>query len=267
MESRVVVVTGGATGLGRAMALALLASGHRVAIVSRTTAALDDVRAEAAASGAADRLLTVTGSVREPADCARTVDATVERFGRVDGLVNNAGVHLPTDAPAPPFHDLTEEQWRAIVETHLFGAFSMTRLVVPHLLAQGWGRIVNHETSYATMVRAGFSAYGAAKAGLEAATVAWSEELRGTGVTVNAILPGGAANVPRISERLFRDRAKLVQPQQMGAPIAWLLSDASGDVTGCRITASAWDPVAAEVPNRAAAVTPAGWSIAAGRST
>jgi len=263
MESRVVIVTGGATGLGRAMALALLGAGHCVAIVSRTATALDAMRAVVAANGAGDRILTIVGSVREAADCAHAVRATIERFGRVDGLVNNAGAHLSTEEPPPRFFELSEEQWRAIVETHLFGAFLMTRALMPQLLALGWGRIINHETSYTTMVRARFSAYGAAKAGLEAATVAWSEELRGTGVTVNAILPGGAANVSRISSRLFRDRAQLVQPEQMGPPIVWLMSDASSDVTGCRVTAADWNPAATEAGNRAAAVTAAGWSTPA----
>jgi 3-oxoacyl-[acyl-carrier protein] reductase len=232
MTSRVVIVTGGTSGLGRAMAEALLAADHRVVVVSRRPEAVEAFVASVGGRGA----FGVVGSVRSADDCDRAVRATVERFGRVDALINNAGVHLAVDE-RPKFYELAEEQWRSIVDTHLTGAFLMTRAVMPYLLAQGWGRIVNHETNYDTMVRAGFSPYGAAKAGLEAATVGWAAELIGTGVTVNAILPGGMANVERISAHVYPDRVKLVQPDVMGPPIVWLMSDAADATTGVRITA------------------------------
>lgn len=230
------------------MALALLDAGHRVVAMSRT---------QEASNG--ERFHGVAGDVRAAADCERAVREATERFGGVDGLINNAGVHLSTDENKPKFFDMTEEQWRSIVETHLTGAFLMTRAVAPHLIARGWGRIVNHETTYGTMMRAGFSAYGAAKAGLEAATVVWSQELIDSGVTVNAILPGGVANVQRISSRSFPDRAKLVQPGEMGPPIVWLMSDASAPLTGHRVNAHLWDRTASDSVNLAAAATPAGW--------
>jgi 3-oxoacyl-[acyl-carrier protein] reductase len=262
MQSRVVIITGGATGLGRAMSLALLDAGHHVVILSRTQRSIDEFAATATARGAGERIHGVTGSVRSAEDCERTVREAIERFGGVDGLVNNAGIHLSTEERTPKFYELTEEQWRAIVETHLTGAFLMTRAIVPQLIAQGWGRIVNHETSYTTMLRPGFTAYGAAKAGLEVATVGWAQELSGTGVTVNAILPGGMANVPRISTQAFPNRDKLVQPEVMGPPIVWLLSEASQSVTGYRITAQQWKTDATQTENLAAAAIPAGWHIA-----
>jgi 3-oxoacyl-[acyl-carrier protein] reductase len=262
VESRVIIVTGGATGLGRAMTLALLAAGHRIVVMSRTQHAIDELIATATARGDGERAHGVAGSVRSNEDCQHAVRDAIARFGRIDGLVNNAGVDVSTDKPNPKFFELSEDQWRAIVDTHLTGAFLMTRAIVPHLIAQGWGRIVNHETSYSTMLRPGFSAYGAAKAGLEAATVGWAQDLEGTGVTVNAILPGGVANVARISAQAFPNRDQLVQPEVMGPPIIWLISEASGTLTGYRITARQWEPDASEAENLAAAAIPAGWQAA-----
>ena len=259
-DERVVIVTGASSGLGKAMAFALAAAGHRVVATGRTPQTVDAFLAECGQRSGADRVHGVVASVRAPEDCERVVRAAIERFGRVDALVNNAGVHLPTTGRRPKFYELSADDWTSIVDTHLNGAFHMTRAVMPHLLHSGWGRIVNHETSYDTMFRPGFTPYGAAKAGLEVATAAWAQELADTGVTVNAILPGGVANVARISAQAFPDRSKLVQPDVMGPPIVWLLSGAADAITGRRVTARRWDPAAAESENLARAVAPAGFA-------
>ncbi len=259
MTSRVVIVTGGTSGLGRAMALALLAAGHRVAVISRTEAAVDDFVGAARGRGAGDRVLGVAGSVRSAEDCERVVEMTLSHFGSLDGLINNAGVHLPTTLDRVKFYELPIDQWRSIVDTHLNGSFLMARAVSPRLIERGWGRIVNHVTNYDTMLRKGFTPYGAAKAALEAATVGWSEELKETGVTVNAILPGGVANVARIGADAFPDRDKLVQPHVMGPPIVWILSDASDNVTGYRFTARLWNTERTDAENLRLAASPAGW--------
>lgn len=259
-DGRVVIVTGASSGLGRAMALALAAAGHRVVATGRRSQMVDAFVAECAQRSGANRVLGIAASVREPTDCERVVLAALERFGRVDGLVNNAGVHLPTSGRRPKFYELTTDEWISIVDTHLNGAFHMTRAVIPHLLRNGWGRIVNHETSYDTMFRPGFTPYGAAKAGIEVATSAWAQELAGTGVTVNAILPGGVANVARVSADAYPDRAKLVQPEVLGPPIVWLFSTAADGITGQRVTARNWDDAASEPDNVARAVAPAGFA-------
>jgi len=109
--------------------------------------------------------------------------------------------------------------------------------------------------------------YGPSKAALEAATAAWAEELAGTGVTVNEILPGGAADVPRISRDVFPDRSKLVPPEALVGPILWLTSIASNDITGHRITANRWDRMASDEQNLRDAAEPAGWRSATAPST
>ena len=100
----------------------------------------------------------------------------------------------------------------------------MAKAVAPALVAQGWGRIVNIVTSHFTMVMDGFSPYGPSKAALEAATVIWAKDLAGTGVTVNALLPGGPGNTRMIPLDEVPDRSTLVQPEVMMAPITWLMS-------------------------------------------
>jgi NAD(P)-dependent dehydrogenase (short-subunit alcohol dehydrogenase family) len=257
--SRVVIVTGASSGLGRAMALALLAAGHRVVVFARGKEAVDEFVATAGERWDDGRVLGVAGSVRSASDCEHVVETTLRRFGEIGGLVNNAGVHLPATRGRPKFYELPEEQWRSIVDTHLNGSFLMARAVVPHLLERGWGRIVNHETSYDTMLRAGFTPYGAAKAGLEAATAGWADELAGTGVTVNAILPGGVANVPRITADVYPDRSKLVQPDVMGPPIVWLMSRASDGINGYRFTSRLWNADASDEENVRVAGARAGW--------
>jgi len=238
VESRVVIITGASLGLGRAMALGLLDAGHRVVAMGRSQQNLDTFESEVRAHGWAEQLVSVRGDVRFDDQCRRTLDIATETFGRVDVLINNAGFHLED---AAKFYELSEDDWRTSFDTNVTGAFLMARAAVRPMIARGWGRIVNHQTNYATMLRPGMNPYGPAKAALEAATAAWAAELAGTGVTVNEILPGGAADVERLSVQKFPDRSKLVSPAVLVAPIRWLVSDASNEYSGYRIVANRWN--------------------------
>lgn len=262
--SKVVLITGGSAGLGRAMSLALLASGHRVAAVGRTQTTMDELIAAATIAGAADRLLPVIADVVVPADCESAVATTVAHFGRLDGLINNAGVNLPTHSrkDAPKFWNVSVEDWRRLMDVNVNGPFLMARAAAPHLLAHGWGRIVNHVTSLRTMIRGGDTPYGPSKAALEAMSAAWADEFAGTGVNVHAILPGGAADTRMIDPNVIPDRAKLVQPTVMAAPIRWIMSAASDPYTGLRIVAAEWDPQRDDRENLAKACAEAGWKVA-----
>ena len=260
-ESKVAIVTGGSAGLGREMALALLAAGWRVAAVGRTQQLLDELTGEARRRGSDERLACVTADITRAAECAAAVERTVAHFGAVDALVNNAGINLPTAVRRgdPKFWKVEPAVWEHLMATNVNGTFYMAHAVVPHLLARGWGRIVNHITSLRTMIRPGDTPYGPSKAALEAMTAAWSGELAETGVTVNAIMPGGAADTRMIAPELVPDRKRLVDPAVMGPPIVWLLSDAANGVSGYRVTAERWDPAADVATNLANAAAPCGW--------
>jgi 3-oxoacyl-[acyl-carrier protein] reductase len=128
------------------------------------------------------------------------------------------------------------------MHTNVNGPFTMARHLTPYLVANGAGRIINVVTSFRTMQTQGFSPYGPSKAAMEAATVIWAKDLEGSGVTVNALLPGGAANTRMIPAGEISDRSTLVQPEAMKAPIVWLMSDDAKDVTGQRFIAQLWNP-------------------------
>jgi 3-oxoacyl-[acyl-carrier protein] reductase len=136
----------------------------------------------------------------------------------------------------------------------------MAKAVAPVLVRQGFGRIVNITTSHFTMVMEGFSPYGPSKAGLEAATVIWAKDLAGTGVTVNALVPGGPANTRMIPLAEIADRSTLIQPEAMVEPITWLMSRAADGVSSRRIIAKNWNAqLAREAPEQVGA--PAGWPV------
>jgi NAD(P)-dependent dehydrogenase (short-subunit alcohol dehydrogenase family) len=263
-NDHVVIVTGAGGGLGGTMARGLLAAGRRVVAVDVAAAGarLDALAGDAAGHGAAARLVNVQGDIRVPADCAAVVARALERFGSVHALINNAGLGMETiDVRAMlevrRFYDVPAERWQALFDTNVNGAFYMAAALAPHLVAQGWGRIVNVTTGFPTMVKKGFSPYGPSKAALEVATVVWSKDLAGTGVTVNALLPGGAADTPMVPVESEPAREKLVAPSVMVAPALWLTSRAADGVTGRRVVAKEWDPSAPLERNIARAVAAA----------
>jgi 3-oxoacyl-[acyl-carrier protein] reductase len=272
----VVLVTGAGGGLGGAMARGLLAAGRRVVAIDLplAQAALDTLAAEAQRSDAAPRLLCVTGSIRAADDTERIVARARERFGAVHALINNAGIGIQNinpaalknavagNKPAGPamrFYDVPPDRWQEVIDTNLTGSFFMARAIAPHLVESGWGRIVNVVTSHSTMHVSGFSPYGASKAGLEVASAVWANELAGTGVTVNALLPGGAADTAMVPREVAPDRSALISPADMAAPVVWLTSPQSDWLTGGRIIAKNWDPALPAERNIGTAVTRAGW--------
>lgn len=265
--ARVVIVTGASGGLGRAMVAGLLAAGARVVAldIERSAGALKTVVDAARANGAADRVLPIVADIRSYDACAAAVAQGIDKFGTVHALVNNAGLGMDAISARVyervPFYELSVERWHATMETNINGAFHLAHALTPHLLAQGWGRIVNVVTNYRSMVRPGWSTYGASKAALETATAVWAKDLAETGVTVNALMPGGIADTPMVPVETAPDRAALVRPEVMVAPILWLTSPASDGVTGLRFVGTEWDP-AADAATNLRVVTPAApWPV------
>jgi len=192
------------------------------------------------------RVLSLVADVTQEDDCAKVVDATVKRFGRLDILVNNAGrgmKYVSNDFLTEPtrFWEVAPETWRLVIATNVNGPFMMSRHAVPVMLKAGWGRIINVSVSQGTMRRRGFSPYGPSKAALESETIIWAQDLEGTGVTVNALLPGGATltgMLPRtVPEKV---KSALLDPSIMVPPLLWLVSPEADGMTGRRLVAIKW---------------------------
>lgn len=248
VTGKVIIVTGAARGLGRAMAEGLVRAGANVVGIDLP----GEAELDAASRTLGASFHPVGANIADPADCARAIASGKERFGTVHALVNNAGVGMQlikrNFASDPTrFWDLTPEQYRHTMETNAFTQFYMARAVAPTLLAQRWGRIINVTTSFPTMVMTGMLPYGPSKAAAEATTSIMAKDLIGTGVTANVLIPGGAADTRMVTDDVtFPDRSKLVRPAKMIAPVAWLCSDASNGVNGRRFVAQLWDESLAE---------------------
>ncbi|MBW6396244.1 SDR family oxidoreductase [Roseomonas sp. HJA6] len=253
--ARIVLITGAAGGIGRAMVAAALAAGHSVAALDRDTAALEALAA--AHPGAA--LHPILADLATEAGCATAIDDTIARFGRIDAVVNNAGIgpsSLRPDAETrlPTIEELDAATWDRFFAINVRAPMLLTRAALPMMKAARWGRVVNNTTSFRTMLRV--LPYGATKSALESASAVWAEELAGCGVTVNVLIPGGPTDTAFIGAGASWPRERMLRPAIMGPPLAWLLSDAADGVTGQRITAGRWD---AGTPQAPAAMRPIGW--------
>jgi NAD(P)-dependent dehydrogenase (short-subunit alcohol dehydrogenase family) len=241
---RVAIITGAGRGLGRAMTLGLARVGVRV--VATAARERDEIDAVAREVGEG-MVMPVIADVTKETDAQRAVDVALERFGRLDILVNNAGrgmkyvsQHFMTEPTR--FWEVTPDTWRMVVDTNVNGPFLMARAATPHLVRAGWGRIINISVSDSTMRRAGFSPYGPSKAALESETIIWAQDLRDTGVTVNALLPGGPTLTGMVPDSLPQaSRGALLDPAVMVPPLLWLVSAQANEVTGRRVIANEWD--------------------------
>jgi NAD(P)-dependent dehydrogenase (short-subunit alcohol dehydrogenase family) len=262
---RVAIVTGAAGGIGRAMTRALLAAGIRVAGVDRDREPLEALAVRAREQGKAAELLTIQTDLTKDSAVDEITSATRARFGRIDILVNNAGIGpgaIRSDSWQRPlkFREVTPDQWRRFVAVHTTASLALTNAVVPEMMREGWGRIINVTTSLGTMLNAGSPTYGPSKAALEALSAIMAKDVGGTGVTVNVLVPGGITNTPMVPDEAGFERAKMIQPEVMALPLLWLVSEAAGKVTGRRFLAVHWDP--ALPPEQAAekAGAPVAWT-------
>jgi len=240
MKGRVAVVTGGASGIGRAIAEDLAAQGARV-IVTDVNAA-DGERVASAIGGLFQR-----ADMSERAQCDAVIERTARELGGVDVLVNNAGLQH-----VAPVEEFPVERWEYIVRTMLFGAFYLTRAALPHMYRKGWGRIVNIASVHALVASPYKSAYVSAKHGLVGFTRTVALEAAEKGVTVNAVCPS-YVRTPLV-EKQIADQAKvhgipedavlrdimlapaalkrLLEPSEIAAYVRFLCSDDASAITG-----------------------------------
>jgi NAD(P)-dependent dehydrogenase (short-subunit alcohol dehydrogenase family) len=245
LDGKVAIVTGAGRGLGRVMTLGLLAAGACVAGVELDERVLEDAQGAAEDAGSGERFLGIVANVSWDESGPKIVRACAERFSRLDILINNAGISTGLlrgeGRPVGKLWESTPEEFRRVIEVNVIGPFLMARAVLPTLIAQHWGRIINVTTSLDTMWRSFMQPYGGSKAANEAHLLAMAQELDGTGVTANVLVPGGAADTRMVSRTAAPDRSKLISPDVMVAPLLWLCSNASDGVTGQRFIGASWD--------------------------
>ena len=258
LKDRVVLITGGSRGFGWFIAEELLKGGAKVALTARGEDALKAVAADVEARHGKGRCVTVVGDVSKQPDCARMVEATLAGFGRIDVLINNAG-RSPQDfngggvgaGKMAPFYETPDEALHTIIDTNLKGVWYMSKAAAPHMVKRRFGKIISVSTSAGNMVRAGNPIYGPGKAALEAMTRVWAQELKGTGVDANIILPGGAADTSFIRQEVVAgavgersQNGRLLPGDVIVPPAVWLCTDATNGVTGVRAVGRNWDKTA-----------------------
>ena len=168
-----------------------------------------------------------------------------------------SSVRPDAEAHAPGIEELTPEIWDGFMAIFVRAPLMLVRAALPDMKKRGFGRVINNTTSYATMLRV--LPYGAAKAALESMSAVWAKELDGSGITVNVLVPGGPTDTPLIADESGWPRDKMLRPEIMGPPTAWLVSDEAKNFSGRRITAARWDKTLPEAEAAMRASRAIGW--------
>ncbi len=269
LAGRVAIITGSGRGLGRAMALGLAVSGARVVV----TDVDGDVVAESVeiirARCGRDSVIGISQDLTADGAPEALVARTIAELGGLHIVVNNAGIGPQVVGPdfltkPAKLWEMPHHIWRQTFAVNAHLPFLMACAAVPRFLKQGWGRVINVTTSLDTMLRTGCGAYGSSKAANEAHSSILAQDVQGTGVTVNVLVPGGPANTRMIPDAAPIKREDLIQPDVMVAPLVWLASEAASKVNGRRFIAAHWNT---NIPPREAAEAaggPIAWPQLAG---
>ncbi len=253
LAGRSVLITGGSRGLGRQMGMQLAKGGVKLCFTAETKSdaffeTLDDLT-EVLGS---ENILAEVVDVSDPKGMEKLACSCIEKFSKIDVLINNAGrgmrlVSEQFNKIPVKFWECDPVAWSKIVSTNINGAFIATRAVVPFMIQQKFGKIINVSTSSQTMIRKGYSPYGPSKAFLEAASRAWAKDLEGLGIDVNVLLPGGATDTDLLPPSKNKKGAdgQLLPPSVINDAIVWLVSDKSNGISGARFIGRHWDdPIA-----------------------
>ena len=237
LAGKVAVVTGGSSGIGRATAQIFAREGARVVV------------ADVGVEGGAETVRLITGSggeaifvqtdVAQPADVEAMVKKTVETYGRLDCAFNNAGI----EGVVQPTVDYDEADWDRVIAINLTGVWLCMKYELQQMLTQGGGAIVNTASIAGLVGLPGFSAYVAAKHGVNGLTKTAALEYAKSGIRVNAVCPGairtpmferGARDNPGIEEQVVAAEpiGRMAEPAEVGEAVVWLCSDAASFVTG-----------------------------------
>ncbi|WP_061931341.1 SDR family oxidoreductase [Aureimonas sp. AU22] len=223
MTDRIAIVTAGGSGMGAAAARRLAADGYKVAILSSSGKG-EALAAELGGFG-------VTGSNQSVDDLRRLVDGTMDRWGRIDVLVNSAG-----HGPRAPIVEITDEEWHKGMDVYLLNVVRPVRLVAPIMREQRGGAIVNISTAWAFEPSAMFPTSGVFRAGLAAYAKIFADAFAADGVRMNNVLPGWIDSLPATEERRQGvPMGRYGRAEEVAATIAFLASDGAGYITGQNI--------------------------------
>jgi len=252
LHGKAAVVTGAASGIGRAIAQALVTSGAAVCVSDVNAVAACEVTAQMEREGG--RAVAYRADVRDRSQVQAMIDETAGIFGRLDILVNNAGLQF-----IAPVHEFPEEKWDLLLGVMLTGTFLCTRYSLPHMMANRWGRVVNISSIHGLVASPFKSAYISAKHGIVGFTRALALEVAEHGITANAICPGWVrtplvegqtaelARLHRIPpeeavEKIVLAPAaikRLLEPEEIASLVLYLCSDAAAGVTGAALAIDA----------------------------
>ena len=183
LKDKVVIITGGGRGIGKAIAIAYAAEGARVVIAARSAGQLEEVATEITAKGG--EVLVVPTDLRSREEVENLIQETVDHFGRIDILVNNAGIN-----PRGPFLDSTDEEWEQGWQINVMGVVYGCRAALPIMQQQGSGNIINVGSGMGQVGRSNLSVYCASKAALHGLTQSIAEEVWEDGIIANVLIPG-----------------------------------------------------------------------------
>jgi NAD(P)-dependent dehydrogenase (short-subunit alcohol dehydrogenase family) len=245
LAGRVVLMTGGDRGLGLSMAMAQAKCGASVVLASVDGEGCKRAAQEIEDAVGAGRALAVTLDITDLEACRAAVAATVEKFGRLDAVFNNArrlmrGGTLPATGNSLPIYETDPEIYSETIMVNVVGTFFMSRAAAEYFRETGGGKIVNVSTSRRNFSRPRNSPYGVSKAAVEAETIIWAGDLADDNVTVNTLLPGAAVDADPLREK---KEGQVLLPVDIMDPLAvWLASAGSDGATARRYVGKLWNP-------------------------